>query len=266
MAAGELASAGTLRDVSRAVCAAPPPAHEPHPSDLLLDGLALLVAEGLAAAAPTLRHVVSLFREDEGVLQWGVTPAAAAVALWDVESWDVLVTRHVQLARDAGALAQLATALQGKGIVVTLSGDFREAASVVAEADAVTGATGIRIASYGGMLLAAYQGREAEASALLTTTIENATASGEGVGVQFARWATAVLFNGLGRYGEALVAARQASDAARELFISHWALAELVEACARSGNSNLAAEALERLVEAPSASGTDWGQIGRASC
>jgi DNA-binding CsgD family transcriptional regulator len=115
------------------------------------------------------------------------------------------------------------------------------------------------------MLLAAYQGREAEASALLTTTIENATARGEGVGVQFARWTTAVLFNGLGRYEDARVAARQASDAAPELFISHWALeshwalAELVEACARSGNSNLAAEALERLVEAPSASGSDWG-------
>jgi DNA-binding CsgD family transcriptional regulator len=53
--------------------------------------------------------------------------------------------------------------------------------------------------------------------------------------------------------------ARQASDAARELFISDWALSELVEACVRSGNSDLAAEALERLVEAPSASATEWG-------
>ena len=199
------------------------------------------------------------FRDDEKVLQFGAMAATAAAALWDVESWDAVSTRQLQLARDAGALAQLATALQGKGIVVTWSGDFRGAASVIAEANAVTAVTGIRIASYGGMLLAAYQGREAEASALLTTTIENATASGEGVGLQFARWASAVLFNGLGRYGEALVVARQASDAAPELFISHWALAELVEACARSGNSNLAAEALERLVEAPSASGTDWG-------
>jgi len=96
-------------------------------------------------------------------------------------------------------------------------------------------------------------------------TAENATARGEGVGVQFARWTTALLFNGLGRYEDARVAAQQASDAAPELFISHWALeshwalAELVEACVRSGNSSLAAEALERLVEAPSASGTDWG-------
>src|SRR5256714_4929943 len=104
-----------------------------------------------------------------------------------------------------------------------------------------------------------YGGPEARACTFLTSAGENATGRGEGVGVQFARWTTAVLFNGLGRYGEALVVARQASDAAPELFLSHWALAELVEACARSGNSNLAAEALERLVEAPSASGTDWG-------
>jgi DNA-binding CsgD family transcriptional regulator/tetratricopeptide (TPR) repeat protein len=259
MAAGELASAGTLREVSQAGRTATPPAHEPLASDLLLDGLAQLVAEGLGPAAPTLRKAVSAFRDDEKVLQFGAMATTAAAALWDVDGWDAVITRQVQLARDAGALPQLATALQGKGIVVAWSGDFRGAASVIAEADAVTGAAGIRIASYGGMLLAAYQGREAEASPLLASTIENATTNGEGLGVQFARWASAVLLNGLGRYGEALATARQASDAAPELFISHWALAELVEACVRSGNSGLAAESLERLVEAPSASGADWG-------
>jgi DNA-binding CsgD family transcriptional regulator len=257
--AGELASAGTLHDVSRAICAAPPTAREPLASDLLLDGLAKLVAEGLGPAAPTLRKAVSAFRHDESVLQWGPRASTAAAALWDVEGWEAVIDRCLQLARDAGALAPLAAALQHKGTVVTWRGDFSEAASVIAEADAVTAATGIRIASYGGMLLAAYQGSEVEASAMLTRTIENASASGEGLGVQFARWATAILFNGLGRYGEALVAARQASDVAHGIVISHWALAELVEASARSGNSNLAAEALERLVEAPSASGTDWG-------
>jgi DNA-binding CsgD family transcriptional regulator len=258
-AAGELASAGTLRDISRAVCAALPPTHEPLASDLLLDGLARLVAEGLAPAAPTLRKAVTAFHDDGELLQFGGMAATAAAALWDMVSWDAVITRQLQLARDTGALAQLATALQGKAIVVTWTGDFSEADSVIAEADAVTAATGIRITSYGAMLLAAYQGREAEASALRTTTIENATARGEGIGVQFTRWTTAVLFNGLGRYAEALVVARQASDTAPELFISYWALAELVEACARSGNSKLAREALERLVEAPSTSGTDWG-------
>jgi DNA-binding CsgD family transcriptional regulator len=259
LAEGELARAGTLRDVSRAVCAAPAPAHEPLASDLLLDGLAQLLAEGLGPAAPTLRKAVSAFRDDEKMLQFGGWAARAAATLWDVVSWDAVITRQLQLARDAGALAQLATALQGKGIVVTWSGDFSEASSLIAEADAVTAATGVRMASYGGMLLAAYQGREAEASTLLTTTIENATARGEGNGVRFAHWATAILYNGLGRYREALVAARQASAGAPEFLISHWALAELVEASVRSGNSDLATEAFERLVEPPSASGSDWG-------
>jgi DNA-binding CsgD family transcriptional regulator len=259
LAEGELARAGTLRDVSRAVCAAPAPAHEPLASDLLLDGLAQLLAEGLGPAAPTLRKAVSAFRDDEKLLQFGGWAARAAATLWDVVSWDAVITRQLQLARDAGALAQLATALQGKGIVVTWSGDFSEASSLIAEADAVTAATGVRMASYGGMLLAAYQGREAEASTLLATTIENATARGEGNGVRFAHWATAILYNGLGRYREALVAARQASAGAPEFLISHWALVELVEASVRSGNSDLAAEAFERLVEPPSASGSDWG-------
>ena len=258
LAAGELGGAGTLHDVSRAVRSAPPPPHEPHPSDLLLDGLAQLIAEGLAAAAPTLRMAVSA-RDDEVVLQWGAMAATGAAAIWDMESFHAIITRQLQLARDAGALALLATALQGAGIVLTWRGDFTGAASVVAEADAVTGATGVHIAPYGAMLLAAYQGREDEAVPLLNATIDDATASGEGLGVQYAHWATAVLCNGLGHYGEALAAARQASDAVPQLFVSHWALAELVEAGVRTGNADLAAEAAERLDDATSPSAADWG-------
>ena len=259
LAAGELARAGTLRGVSQAVRSAPRPHHKPHSSDLLLDGLAQLIVEGLAPAAPTLRKAVSAFRDDELVLQWGAMAATAAAALWDMESFHAVITRQLQLAREAGALALLATALQGAGIVFTWRGDFMGAASVVAEADAVTHATGVQIAPYGAMLLAAYEGREDEAFPLLKTTIDHATASGEGLGVQYARWATAVLCNGLGHYGEALAAARQASEAAPELFVSHWALAELAEAGARTGDPRLAAEAAERLVEATSPSGADWG-------
>jgi DNA-binding CsgD family transcriptional regulator len=259
LAAGELATAGTLRDVSRAARSAPAPAHEPQASDVLLDGLAELVTDGLVAAAPTLRKAVSAFREDEAVLQWGAMAATGAAALWDMDSFHAILIRQLQLAREAGALALLATALHGAGIVVTWSGDFRKAASLIAEADAVTGATGVRIAPYGGMLLAAYQGREAEASSLLETTIEASTAGGEGLGAQYARWATAILSNGLGRHEEALAAARQASDETPELFVSHWALAELVEAGVRTGNVGLAAEAGERLVDVTRASDADWG-------
>jgi DNA-binding CsgD family transcriptional regulator/tetratricopeptide (TPR) repeat protein len=258
LAAGELARGSTLREISRAARSAPAPAHEPYPSDFLIEGLAQLVTDGLEAAAPTLRKAVTAFRDDDKVLQWGALAATAAAALWDMESFEGAITRQLQLARDAGALALLATALEGAGIVVTWSGDFSGAASLIAEADAVTGATGVHIAPYGGMLLAAYRGRETEASTLLRSTIEQAKADGEGLGVQYAGWATSILYNGLGRYDEALVAARQASNDTPELFVSDWAAVELVEAAARTGNAELAQETAERVAEATSPVESDW--------
>src|SRR5215211_2755416 len=231
--AGRLASGGHLLDVSRAARAAPPPADPPNPSDLLLDGLAELVTDGRAAAAPALRRAVSAFRGErisvEKGLQWGVLASSAAVELWDFQSWDAVITRQMELARDAGALAPLSIALNGEGIVVTWRGDFAAAARVIIEADAVTHATGTRIAPYGAMLLAALRGREAEARTLIDATIRDATAGGEGLAVQYAQWTTAVLDNGLGRYEDALAAAQQASEVTPELFIAVWALPELIE-------------------------------------
>ena len=127
------------------------------------------------------------------------------------------------------------------------------------EAAAVTEATQTRIAPYGAVLLAAYRGQEAEAAALIRATIENSTAGGEGLGVQFAEWSRAVLYNGLGRYDEALEAAREASTDTPELFIAAWALPELIEAATRTGRADTASDALERLTEAVSASGSEWG-------
>ena len=59
--AGHLAGACDLLEVSRAVLGLPAPAHPPRPGDLLLDGLALLVTDGPAAAAPALRQARSAF-------------------------------------------------------------------------------------------------------------------------------------------------------------------------------------------------------------
>ena len=261
--AGHLAGGADLLDVSRAARSAPRPAHAPHPVDLLLDGLAVVMTDGRAAAAPTLELAVSAFRGeaisvDKG-LQWGVLASSASVELWDFESWDAVITRQMELARDAGALAPLSIALNGEGIVVTWSGDFAAAAGVIAEADAVTEATGTRIAPYGAMLLAALRGREAEACALIDAAVQSSTAGGEGLGVQFAHWTTAVLYNGLGRHEQALSAARRASDHMPDLFLAVWAVPELVEAAIGSGDSRLAAEAFERLVASTRVSSTDWG-------
>jgi DNA-binding CsgD family transcriptional regulator len=70
--------------------------------------------------------------------------------------------------------------------------------------------------------------------------------------------ATAVLYNGLGRYEEALVAAQQGAAHPEELGFSIWSLPELVEAAVRSGQGGPAADALQQLAESTQASGTDW--------
>ena len=65
MFAGRLASAGGLLEVSRALRSAPQATHLPQPSDLLLDGLALLVTEGRAAAARGAEAATSAFAAAE---------------------------------------------------------------------------------------------------------------------------------------------------------------------------------------------------------
>jgi DNA-binding CsgD family transcriptional regulator len=66
------------------------------------------------------------------------------------------------------------------------------------------------------------------------------------------------LYNGLGRYDRALAEARQASEQAPELYVSAWALPELIEAASRTGQAQMAADALGRLAAAASVAQTDW--------
>jgi DNA-binding CsgD family transcriptional regulator len=82
-------------------------------------------------------------------------------------------------------------------------------------------------------------------------------ARGEGQGLALIDWTSAVLYNGLGRYEDALDAAQRASEHPEELPFA-WGLVELVEAATRSGKAARARDALRRLSETTRASGTDW--------
>jgi DNA-binding CsgD family transcriptional regulator/tetratricopeptide (TPR) repeat protein len=261
--AGSLARGDGLVDISRAAAAAPRPEHPAGAADLLLDGLALAVTNGRAAAAPTLRRAVDAFLNQEisveKGLQWAVLASSASVLIWDFDSMETAITEQAERARKAGAYTALSIALHGQGYVVALRGDLAAAATPIAEADAVTDATGTRIAPYGALMLAALRGNEGEAASVIDAAIESAAAGGEGFGVQCAHWTSAILYNGLGRYEEALVAARQASDDTPELFVGVWALVELIEAATRTGNTELASAALGRVTEAASVPESDWG-------
>jgi DNA-binding CsgD family transcriptional regulator len=144
-------------------------------------------------------------------------------------------------------------------------GDFAAAASLIAEADAVREATGARIAPHAALRLAAFRGREADAAPLIQATIEQAAAAGQGTAVIWAHGVAAILYNGLGRYADALAAARQASEHGHP-YMSMQALPELIEAAARTGNPGAARHAIGRLAEWTRASGTDWGLGVEARC
>jgi DNA-binding CsgD family transcriptional regulator/tetratricopeptide (TPR) repeat protein len=263
--AGPLAGpGGLLLEVSRAARAAPSPAEAPRPCDLLLDGLATMVTQGRAAAEPTLRPAVAAFLGDqvsgEEWLQWGIFAQMAAMAVWDFDSWVALSTRHVELARASGALAPLSIALNGRGQVATHCGDFETATSLAAEKDVVNEVTGIRLAATCDLLLAGYRGRPSEAIPLFSATTEDSIARGEGFAVQMANWATAVLHNGLARYAEALAAAEPATEEAYSPLSTQLVLPELIEAAVRTGQVELAREALQRLSAMTAIEGSDWAK------
>ncbi len=259
--AGRLALGGGAREVAEAARAAPPPPQPARAPDLLLDGLALVITEGYPAGAPMLKQAVSAFRADvsrEEGLRWGWQADRSAGLLWDYESWDLLSARRVKLARDAGALTALPFAATLRAGVHLWAGEFAVAASLVAEVESVTEATGSPIAPTGAVALAAFAGREANAAELIEAGTKDAERRGEGQRLTFFHWATAVLCNSLGRYADALAAAQQASEDSPADLFANWAAAELIEAATRSGVPERAAGALERLSATARASGTDW--------
>ena len=260
--AGHVAKSGNLLEVSRAARAAPPPSDPGRPVDLLLDGFAALVTDGRPTAAPMLRRAVRAFAGDETTveegLRWGWLAVAATSVLWDGETKHAIHARQVQRARDAGALGLLSIDLAAQAIGVAWSGDFGGADALIAEAAAVSEVTGTRHVPYADLMLASLRGREADAGPLIEATVTDAEATGQGMGVTWARWVAGILYNGLCRYDLALAAAQEASAAGAELFVANWALPELIEAAALSGQPAVAAVALERLTEIAEVSDTDW--------
>jgi DNA-binding CsgD family transcriptional regulator len=107
------------------------------------------------------------------------------------------------------------------------------------------------------MLLAAWQGREQEASELIRAIVRAATALGQGFAVDFANCAAAVLYNGLGRYFDACDAVRQAWRYHR-VALGVFAVPELAEAAARCGELPLARDALAWLSERTQVAPTEW--------
>jgi DNA-binding CsgD family transcriptional regulator/tetratricopeptide (TPR) repeat protein len=262
MFAGRLAAPGaSALDVALVAKGAPAPSVLRGP-ELLLDGLATLFSESYQAAVPILQRALSTF-DVSGLtmseqLRWKWLASVACIQVWDDVRWEGISERHVEIAREAGALGELPLALTQRVYVHLFAGELTAAASLVDEIRAASEATGSNVARYGAVGLAALRGREVEVIPLIDETRADVTRRGEGVGLSILDWALAVLYNGLGRYELALAAALRAAEHPHDVGVSNWGMAELIEAAVRAGTPELAADARSRLAEMTRISGTDW--------
>jgi DNA-binding CsgD family transcriptional regulator len=266
MFAGHLGRPGGVREAAQAARAAPPGPDPPRAVDVLLDAVALRVTQGHSAAAPALTRafelLVSLDADVGEARRWlwlatGRASTIIALELWDFESWHTLAARQVQVARHMGALVQLQFALNTLGHHQLLAGELSAAERLLEEDRLIAEATGNPPVAFAAPMLAAWRGREQEASELIQDSARMAAERGAGRTAGFATCASAVLNNGLGRY-------EAAGDAAWEVFqrdqlaLGPLVVAELAEARARTGDIAAIRAALDWLSERTRVTPTEW--------
>jgi DNA-binding CsgD family transcriptional regulator len=254
--AGEL---GDARRVAEAARAAPPAAEPPRCIDLFVDGLALRLTHGYAAAAPILKQGLAAFRADvaparEGLLLPWVASRVAS-DLFDDDAWSVVATRHVQSIRDCSAFGVLPMVLNFLAALRLHQGELAAAETLLDEADRLRAATGSGPIVIARLLLNGCRGDRAATTTLGEEADRVSRAHGEGLVLRFADQARALLHNGLGEYELALTAATRAS-VDDELSVAPWSLVEVVEAAVHSGRPGEAEAAAARLSERARAAST----------
>src|SRR4051794_18794461 len=258
--AGRLGPRDGAQLAARAARAAPlAPQEQPHGADLLLEGYALRFTAGPGPAAPVLREAIDLIR-DFGDLQAIGLAYQAAFELWDDSALQALATRRVDLSRATGALVELPNALTQLGAYEVLVGRFDVAEVWFEEAKEIARATGragiLGDSEIAVLVLEAWRGREERTRALARICASDGTARGLGAFIGFAQYVLSVLELSLGNYRAALEAAQ---DACLDDLLVTRTLPELIEAAARSGELDVAADAVSRLEESAVGSGSKWG-------
>ena len=190
----------------------------------------------------------------------GPSRSGAAIALWDVDSWAVLSTRHLEFARASGALAPLSAALNAHRVMAILCGDFEAATSLGVEEDAVKEVTGTRKSlatapccwppTRGG------QRRRRRSSPRSPAT---RSLAGRDSACHHANWATAILHNGLGPLRRRV--ARGGAGGRRDVrAVRRGVRAARADRGRRreAADADVAADALRRLSDDDASSGSDW--------
>jgi DNA-binding CsgD family transcriptional regulator len=248
-----LADAETLEAVVEAIDASPA-SGSGEVLEQILQGWAQMLGRGFPAGAESLSEAM-VFLRDKAELQESELPSfyfaeGVARSLWDLDSWETITGRGVQVAREFGALLLLSRFLESWADVKIAMGDFSTATAAHVEADELAEVT--RASGGDAFWLNAYRCEEIEA----LRRIDHEEREGKGTPA-FCDYARALVYNGAGRYDSALEAAQRSCDRHATGAYS-FALVELVEAAARSSQSERANLALEQLVERTRLAGTEW--------
>jgi DNA-binding CsgD family transcriptional regulator len=253
---------GSLEDraveaAAAALAAAPAP--DPGVPDLLLDGMArVLAGERPAGAAMLKRALAGSPAEMLAVLPQFVL--LACLEVWDVEALTSVLTYRIEKARAGGEVTLLTQALGPLALAYLPQGRLRAAAALLEEADALAAGVGMPPV-YPRVQLAALRGDADDARALFHEVTADATARGEGLLVRYTAYCDAMLHNALGQYA----AAREALARVPTLFAG-LPQRELVEAAVRTGDRAIAGDAFGQLRECTAAAGTPWALGVQASC
>ncbi|HTU08933.1 MAG TPA: AAA family ATPase [Trebonia sp.] len=266
LSAGRTLRQAALADVARAARAIPGPG-DPGASatDLLLDGFAARMATGYTAGVPSLRRAIAKLRAVELSAEEGLRRlrlgCLAAEELWDDQAQHALATRCVQLARDSGAPMILAVALSELSAVAEVSAGRLDAArACIAEGREIPAATAnpgmAETASGAEMFELAWRGREQDARRLAAVAASQSARADRDSHDIFTQHGLAVLELGLGNYQAALRSALTVYEADAPPTGTR-VLPDLVEAAARSGETELAHAAVARLADRALAAGTE---------
>ena len=266
MYAGRLAGPTLLSDVATAGRASVDRLTElRRPVDFLLSGVTARILDGPGAGSAHMRAALELWDAHEESTDakdrswpFPVAQESAAHELWDDTVLQQIATETVRRARDAGALAALPAALAYRAGVHVYMGEFRSAARLLEEVDDITASIGYAPRKYHSLNLAAWRGVATEAVELIASAAAEGAAKGEGRLVGLTKLLSAILFNGLGRYDEALAAARECCEY-EDLGFYSWCLYEMVEAAVHAGDNEAAASAVRQFEQRAGASGTEWG-------
>jgi DNA-binding CsgD family transcriptional regulator len=224
--------------------------------------------DGYAAAAPALTRALEQFltrdadtdEVETDRFSWLARSAAGgfvAAEVFDDESRQAMAAGWVRFARETGALVQLQFALNLLAWVNMHSGDLTQAASLIEEDRLIAEATGGSPLGYAELWLAAWGGKEAEASELIKAAVDSASALGLRLVVNSFTFASAMLYNGLGRHDLARDAARRAFEG-DHVGAGPFVIPELAEAASRTGDVALVKAALEWLSERTRVTPTQW--------